>query len=70
MNRDIILVIFVMVLGVLLVGCTSSQTGPAGYSNYNSPEQQQYVGGGCGVAPSGDYTDTPINELTKSSSVL
>ena len=53
-------ILIVILFSVFLIGCTSSQTG---YSSYNQPQQQQYVGGGCGVAPSGDYGDTPIKAL-------
>lgn len=52
-----IVVAAVLLVAVFLAGCTSSQTG---YSSYNQPQQQQYVGGGCGVAPGGDYENTPI----------
>lgn len=56
-------IVLALVLGVLLVGCASS--GQNGYSTYNQPQGQQgqYVGGGCGVAPSGDYENTPIEAL-------
>ncbi len=57
----------VLVLSVFLVGCTSSQSG---YSTYNQPQQQQYVGGGCGVASSGDYENTPIDALGSAESAL
>lgn len=54
----------VLLMGVFLVGCTSSQSG---YAAYNQPQGQpqggQYVGGGCGVAPSGDYENTPVEAL-------
>ena len=58
------IVLAALLVGLFLVGCTSSQTG-AGYSTYNQPQQQggQYVGGGCGVAPSASYEDTPLNAL-------
>lgn len=57
----------VLVLSVFLVGCAASQ--PNGYSAYNQPGQQQnnqYVGGGCGVAPGGDYENTPVNSISDS----
>lgn len=60
-------ILVVLVLSVFLVGCTSSQSG---YSTYNQPQQQQYVGGGCGVAPSGDYENTPIDDLGSAESAL
>ena len=52
-----------LVFSVFLVGCSESKTG---YAAYNQPQQQQqgqYVGGGCGVAPSAAYEDTPIRAL-------
>ena len=67
-------ILAVLVFGIFLVGCTSSQTG-TGYATYNQPQQGQpqggqYVGGGCGVAPSGDYKDTPVQALNPANSVL
>ena len=71
MNVKTAILVF-LVFSVFLVGCKSSQTG---YASYNQPQGQQqqngqYVGGGCGVAPSGDYKDTPINELGLTNSAL
>lgn len=61
----------VLLVSIFLVGCTSSQSG---YAAYNQPQGQpqggQYVGGGCGVAPSGVYENTPIDSLDSASSVL
>ena len=53
-----------LIVGVFLIGCTSGQN----YQSYNQPSQGQqgqqqngqYVGGGCGVAPSGSYENTPM----------
>ncbi|MBI2646853.1 hypothetical protein HYW99_00060 [Candidatus Woesearchaeota archaeon] len=68
MNKNIVLVLLaVLLLGVFLVGCTSSQTD---YATYNQPQQQQYVGGGCGVAPASAYENTPIETLDNVNSVL
>ncbi|MBI2654072.1 hypothetical protein HYX02_04640 [Candidatus Woesearchaeota archaeon] len=62
------IVLLVLVLGVFLFGCTQSQSG---YSTYNQPQQQgQYVGGGCGVAPSADYADTPLEALGSADSAV
>ena len=68
-------VILVLVLGAFLAGCTSSQQ--SGYASYNQqgqpqgqPQGGQYVGGGCGVAPSGDYASTPAGAFGSSDSVL
>lgn len=60
-----IFVLLVLVLSVfLLVGCTSSQTG---YSSYNQPQQNQYAGGGCGVAPDAEYENTPVKAFDPNS---
>ena len=66
-----ILVLVLLVVGVFLVGC-SKGTNYDGYATYNNPQgqQQPYVGGGCGVAPSGDYGDTPVEALDTSDSAL
>lgn len=62
-------VLIVFLIGVFLVGCSESKT--SGYSTYNNPQQQgQYVGGGCGVAPSGAYEDTPLKALDSADSAL
>ena len=66
-----VLILAVLVLGVFLAGCT---TGKSTYDTYNQQQQggqqQPYVGGGCGVAPSGDYADTPVEALDTSDSAL
>ena len=61
-------ILVVLVFSVFLVGCTSSNT--SGYAAYNQPQQGQYVGGGCGVAPSADYEDTPIEAISSADSGL
>ncbi len=52
-------VLLVLVLGVFLIGCTSSPSqNYAAYNNPQNPQQQgQYVGGGCGVASNADNAD-------------
>ena len=63
------MVLIVLLVSVFLVGCASS--GQSGYAAYNQPQQQgQYVGGGCGVAPSADYEDTPVDALNSKDSAL
>lgn len=63
------IVLAVLLASVFLVGCTSSQSDK--YATYNQPQQQgQYVGGGCGVAPSGDYESTPMESLGPKNSGL
>ena len=61
----------VLVFGVFLVGCTSSQTSE--YGAYNQPQQGQpqgQVGGGCGVAPNAAYEDTPVKTVDSANSAL
>ena len=55
MKRTILFL--VLVLALLLIGCSKQSD----YSAYNQPngQQQPYVGGGCGVAPSADYAAMP-----------
>lgn len=68
MNTKIAILV-VLVFSVFLVGCASS--GQSGYATYNQPQQQgQYVGGGCGVAPSGAYEGTPVEALDSADSAL
>ena len=50
--------LIVLLASALVAGCASS--GADAYSTYSQggqPQQQQYVGGGCGVAPSAEYSD-------------
>ncbi len=57
--KKIVILLVVVLLGVFLLGCSQQPN----YSNYNQQpqgQQCQYVGGGCGVAPAGDYENTPI----------
>ena len=62
-------ILLLLVFSVFLVGCASSPSG--NYASYNQPQGQpqqgQYVGGGCGVAPAGDYEDTPVELNTANS---
>ena len=64
--------VLVLLVSLFLVGCARSPTG--NYAAYNQPQGQpqsgQYVGGGCGVAPSGVYENTPIEALDSSNSAL
>jgi hypothetical protein len=67
MNTKILLA-GILLVSILLVGCQS----PTGnYATYGQqPQGGQYVGGGCGVAPQGDYADTPIESLDSKDSAL
>ena len=56
------IVLVVLLVGVFLAGCTP-KTDYSGYATSQQPQQGQYVGGGCGVAPSAAYEDTPVQAL-------
>ncbi len=60
-----------LVFSVFLLGCTSSQNGYASYNQQpqGQPQGGQYVGGGCGVAPSASYEETPIDAFNSGSSL-
>lgn len=64
-------ILCILLIGAFLIGCTQSQSG---YATYNQPQAQpqggQYIGGGCGVAPSGNYENTGIGALNSRNSVL
>ena len=55
-------------VGILFVNACTSNSGATGYAGYNSQQedQQQYVGGGCGVAPLVPYEEAPVNEILNS----
>lgn len=61
---------FVLALLAVLViaGCASN--GSTGYSTYNDQQQQQYVGGGCGVLPLVPYEDSAIKTANEWGIVL
>lgn len=72
MNLKIVL-LAALVVSVFLIGCTSNTNGYAAYNQPQGgqqPSNNQYVGGGCGVAPSADYENTPIEALNSIKSVL
>ena len=52
MNYKLIM-LMMLVMGLLVAGCAQSGP-PSGYATYGAQgqQQQQYVGGGCGVAAS------------------
>lgn len=57
MKTKAILILAVLLLSVFLIGC-GEKVQSNGYATYNQPQQQnQYVGGGCGVAPNADYNE-------------
>jgi hypothetical protein len=62
MKAKIAVLLAILVVGLFLVGCSSGSQ--SGYSSYNQQGQQnQYVGGGCGVAPQADYSETPAGDF-------
>lgn len=62
MNMKKVFLVTVILGLFLLAACSKSQ--PSGYATYSqNPQQQQYVGGGCGVASDGNYEDTPVAEI-------
>ena len=67
MNKKAI-VLAVLLVSIFLLGCSKDYS--SGYPAYNQPQQQQYVGGGCGVAPAADYESTPIEALNPADSAL
>ena len=72
MNVKIVMLL-VLVFSVFIVGCEPKSTAYTTYNNQPQGGQQpngQYVGGGCGVAPSGDYKTTPVESLNQASSGL
>ncbi|HLG24191.1 MAG TPA: hypothetical protein VI564_04665 [Candidatus Nanoarchaeia archaeon] len=72
MKTKTILALLVLLAVVFLAGCNQAPT----YQGYSPSGQQpqgqggQYVGGGCGVAPQGDYAKTPIESLTPNGASL
>ena len=72
MRKNTILILL-LVIAVLIIGCTRNY-GPTGYAAnpQQAPQQnpyQGYYGGGCGVAPS-DVMDSPVENLEDSTANL
>jgi hypothetical protein len=66
-----VLILAVLVVSVFLAGCAKSSNDYSAYATGNPQGQQQpYVGGGCGVAPSGNYANTQVEALDASDSAL
>lgn len=63
------LVLAVLLVGVFLVGCEKEVNYNA-YSQQPPPGQGAVVGGGCGVAPSGDAENTPVGAFGSGDSGL
>ena len=70
MRKEILFL--VIVLGVFLVGCTQSSPDYSAYAQGGAAQggqQQQYVGGGCGVAQQADYAQTPVGAFDSSNHI-
>ena len=67
MNLKIVLLV-VLIASVFLFGCQAG-TGTTGAATQQQ-QQGQYVGGGCGVAPSGNVEDTDVESLQRAGFVL
>ena len=52
MKKAYILILF-LAIALLVFGCSPRAQAPTGYAT-GQPQQQQYYGGGCGVAPADD----------------
>lgn len=53
-SKTLAFLLVIVVIGVFLLGCAQNQP-PTGYQAYGGAQggqQQAYVGGGCGLAPS------------------
>ena len=65
--NQVILFFIVLVISAFLVGCSSNASEYVTYNQQQGQQQNQYVGGGCGVTSDSDY-DTPL--LDSSSAAL
>ena len=53
-------IVIAVLLVVFLVGCGQKEVNYQAYGQQPPPGQGAVVGGGCGVAPSGDVENTPV----------
>jgi len=64
--------VFLALMALFLAACGEKSaypaTGYAAYQGQGAPQQQQYVGGGCGVAPAEGIENTPISGILSSGS--
>ena len=61
-----LLILLVLAVGIFLIGC--SQSPSVDYATYNQQQgqqQNQYVGGGCGVAAETDYGAPSAGQASK-----
>lgn len=66
MKRRILVAAFLALMALFLAACGEKSayqtTGYAAYQGQGAP-QQQYVGGGCGVAPAEGIGDEPVSGI-------
>lgn len=60
MKKFLVLLAVLVLAALLIIGCQKEST--TGYATYGqqNPQQQEYIGGGCGVAPVSDAGDSPL----------
>ena len=67
MNK--ILFALVLIIATLAIAaCAPRYDYPTGYAAYQGqapgqPAQQQYIGGGCAIAPPDNYGEAPVDEV-------
>ena len=70
--KKLLVVSLLALMALFLAACEQKQpypaTGYAAYQGQGAPQQQQYVGGGCGVAPAEGIENTPISGILSSGS--
>ena len=63
--------VFLILIALFLIACEQKTPYPTGYAAYQgqgAPQQQQYVGGGCGVAPAEGIENTPVSGILSAGS--
>ena len=68
------ILILILALALLVLGCTRNY-GPTGYATAQQQQPQNnpyqgYYGGGCGIAPSEDISESPVEGLAESATNL
>ena len=63
-HKKTLFALFLIIVVLSIAACGTRSDYPTGYAGYQQqPGQQQYVGGGCGVAPSDGYGEAPVDEV-------
>ncbi|MBI2124812.1 hypothetical protein HYT92_03400 [Candidatus Pacearchaeota archaeon] len=57
MKTKTMCVLAVLALSLFLVACSADYSAPNQQGQPQGQQQNQYVGGGCGVAPDADYKE-------------